>query len=587
MIKMFTLFNQKTSFLLSLLFLCFFIHVNANPFSFAPTQEMSMMANAGIGEIDQVSVNHKWKYVAFDKTYENPVVVAGGPSYNGGDPTTVRIKNISSEGFMIRLDEWACQDEWHTFETVPYMVVEAGVYRLPNGRKLMAGKAENVNHRWTNIRFPQEFDRVPVVFASVASVRGGHSVVVRIRHNRKKKVTRSQFSAKLQEDRTSDKWHTKEDLCWIAVEAGRYRGGEATNFQFGRTKRIHDHRWSRVILGRGLGEKPIFFSSIITFHGGHTSNVRYDHRYSSGRVAKVFIDEEDCTGEGTRHPHKEKVGFAAFKQAGPIVGEKLDKVYAPCGEGFLTQEIWRNLDGQYDVGTIPVNTTPDETRTLTSFTITPDLEDYYGTRVRGYICAPVSGNYVFKIASDDNGELWLSSDDRASNKTKIAFVKGWTFPGEYDKYPEQISASIYLEAGKKYYIEALMKETAAEDNLSVAWELPDGQEEAPIAGIHLSPYNENAASQAQAFTKLADPNELELDVRIFPNPAHSYISLSVTGGYISTLEMSVQDLSGKSIWRKTGVTAGEEVNIDHLPTGIYLVRVKGADVDKSFKLVKQ
>ncbi|MEM6764825.1 MAG: PA14 domain-containing protein [Bacteroidota bacterium] len=589
MSQMFTSFNQKYPLLLAFIILSLPITLSANPFSstsMSPTQELNELAMEGIGEIKTTRVNHKWKYVAFNRTYVNPVVVAGGPSYYGGDPTTVRIKNITPEGFYIRLDEWACQDEWHVLETVPYMVVEAGVYKLSNGKMLMAGKADNVNHRWTTVRFPQKFNRVrPIIFASVSTVRGGHSVVVRINHNRRNKVTAEEFSVKLQEDRTSDKWHTKEELCWIAVESGLSRTGNS--YQFGRTRRIVDHKWKNVRLTRGLGEKPIFLSSLITFHGGHTSNVRFDHKNQSGRNVRVFIDEENCTGEGTRHPHREKVGYAAFKAAGPIYGEKVDEApSSPCGSGFLTQEIWYNLDAEYDVSSIPVNVAPDETRTLTNFSITPDLEDYYGTRVRGYICPPVSGIYKLKIASDDNGELWLSTDDKAENKYKIAFVKGWTYPGEYNKYPEQISAGIYLEAGKTYYIEALMKETAAEDNLSVAWELPNGQEEAPIDGKHLSPYVESAASMASSFVRLSAPGATEADVRMFPNPAHSYFSVTVGGAVVNSLNVNILDMSGRSIWNRRDVRPGEEINIANLPTGMYVVRVNGADIDRNFRLIK-
>ncbi|MHC2993445.1 hypothetical protein OB13_18385, partial [Pontibacter sp. HJ8] len=50
----------------------------------------------------------------------------------------------------------------------------------------------------------------------------------------------------------------------------------------------------------------------------------------------------------------------------------------------------------------------------------------------------------------------------------------------------QQSAKITLEAGKRYYIEALMKEENGGDNLAVGWQLPDGSLERPIAGNRLS-----------------------------------------------------------------------------------------------------
>ncbi|MEL6650459.1 MAG: PA14 domain-containing protein, partial [Bacteroidota bacterium] len=51
------------------------------------------------------------------------------------------------------------------------------------------------------------------------------------------------------------------------------------------------------------------------------------------------------------------------------------------------------------------------TSLLPIFEIPVNSGNTYGARVRGYICPPTTGNYSFWIASDDKGELWLSTDD--------------------------------------------------------------------------------------------------------------------------------------------------------------------------------
>jgi hypothetical protein len=55
--------------------------------------------------------------------------------------------------------------------------------------------------------------------------------------------------------------------------------------------------------------------------------------------------------------------------------------------------------------------------------------------------------------------------------------------------PPNISAPVRLEAGRKYYIEALMKAGYGSDNLGVAWQLPEGPPpvngDPPIAGQYL------------------------------------------------------------------------------------------------------
>ncbi len=116
-----------------------------------------------------------------------------------------------------------------------------------------------------------------------------------------------------------------------------------------------------------------------------------------------------------------------------------------------------------------------------------DWADNYGTRIRGYIHPPTSGNYTFWVAGDDNCELYLSTDSNPANATLIANVPGWTNSREWTKYFEQQSLSITLTGGQMYYIEVLQKEGTGGDNLAVAWQGP-GLSQQIIDGSYLSPW---------------------------------------------------------------------------------------------------
>ncbi|MDF2437916.1 MAG: hypothetical protein K0Q95_2292 [Bacteroidota bacterium] len=158
------------------------------------------------------------------------------------------------------------------------------------------------------------------------------------------------------------------------------------------------------------------------------------------------------------------------------------------GTGTITREVWNGISG-YSISSIPVSTTPSSSTTLTIFKSPSNVADNYGQRIRGYICPPVTGNYIFWIASDDNSELWLSTNDQPSGRQKIASVSGWTASQEWTKYASQKSVSKYLVAGQKYYIEALHKESAQGDHVEVGWQLPSGVQERPIPGMRLMPFN--------------------------------------------------------------------------------------------------
>lgn len=164
----------------------------------------------------------------------------------------------------------------------------------------------------------------------------------------------------------------------------------------------------------------------------------------------------------------------------------------PAGIGNLTREYWKStVAGSASIQDIGIGTSPTSLSNLTSFDAPHDIGvDDYGQRVRGYVTAPLTGPYTFWIASDDHGELWLSPSDSPGAKRKIANVDSWTSWQDWSNggNPMQRSVPITLEAGKRYYIEALQKEAGGGDNLSVGWQLPNGNinDERPIPGNRLS-----------------------------------------------------------------------------------------------------
>jgi len=113
--------------------------------------------------------------------------------------------------------------------------------------------------------------------------------------------------------------------------------------------------------------------------------------------------------------------------------------------------------------------------------------DSYAVRMRGYLVPPESGDYRFFVSADDRAVLWLSSDDDAANKIVIAYTPDWTGAEVYDKYAEQASGPLALQAGEHYYFEVLYKQADGKDNLFVAWERPDGTREV-IGAENLAAY---------------------------------------------------------------------------------------------------
>jgi len=154
--------------------------------------------------------------------------------------------------------------------------------------------------------------------------------------------------------------------------------------------------------------------------------------------------------------------------------------------GFLYREQWNNISGN-EVNLIPVTTTPSSTSFITSFEGPTNTADNYGSRISGLLCAPYTGNYTFWISSDDNSELWLSTDENPANKVKIAQLFGAVNPRDWNATGSQKSAPVALVAGQRYYVEVLHKEGGSADHVAVGWQLPNGVYERPIPGNRILP----------------------------------------------------------------------------------------------------
>lgn len=245
-----------------------------------------------------------------------------------------------------------------------------------------------------------------------------------------------------------------------------------------------------------------------------------------------------------------------------------------CGAvGSISREIWTGISGT-SVTQIPLNTTPNFEDTRTIFEAPVNILDNYGTRMRGYFCPPETGDYTFWIASDDNGELWISTDSDPANKIRIATVPGWTSSRQWDKYAEQQSLALPLVEGNVYYIEALMKEQGGGDNLAVGWQLPSGTLERPIPGFRLSPFSGGVLNQAIVFPEILDKSTNDAPFGISAAASSGLpVSFSIVSGpaTISGSTISLNGTPGTVI-----VRASQSGNTDFNPA---------PNVEQSFEVI--
>ena len=141
--------------------------------------------------------------------------------------------------------------------------------------------------------------------------------------------------------------------------------------------------------------------------------------------------------------------------------------------GLARWEVWSGVVGEHIRNVTGKRTFPgdfDTGRYQERLELYMDDAEQYGSRMRGYLVPEQSGEYRFWLSADNKGELWLSGSESKFDKNLIAWVQEWTRGEEWTKYPEQKSEWMTLEAGRRYYIEALHKEVVGEGHVEVGWQ---------------------------------------------------------------------------------------------------------------------
>ncbi|AMR32299.1 hypothetical protein A0256_13160 [Mucilaginibacter sp. PAMC 26640] len=265
---------------------------------------------------------------------------------------------------------------------------------------------------------------------------------------------------------------------------------------------------------------------------------------------------------------------------------KIWKVELPkstaCGpNAYITREQYNNIPGN-KISDLTSNsnypTKPSSMTKLTSFEAPLGVGDNYGVRIRGYIVPPITGNYTFWLAADDAAELWLSTDSTVAAKKKIATVTSYTASRVFTKFPSQQSALIKLTAGKKYYIEALQKESTGNDNLSVKWQLPNGVTELPIPCTRLAPYLQAAPALAlENNSSLMQIDSLNSGLQLYPNPAKDILTIALVAVNNGAASISITDLQGLEVYQnRLKLLKGENkiaVNTTTFRNGLYVVNI--------------
>ena len=261
----------------------------------APEEAPDAIGLAGVETFTQTS-STDWFSVTFDQALDDPSVVMGPILSADADPATMRVRNVTNDGFEFQLDEWDYLDGAHGQATVSWLAVEAGVHNLSNGATIQAGSVVG-SVTSSSVSFASAFAVAPVVFGQATTTDDPGAIATRLFG-----VTAAEFSFLFEEQESTATSHSAESLDWIAVSAGSFG-----SFSAGVTGNSVTHNTSPI--NGVVGADDFVFAAMQTMDGGDSATVRLESR--SGSTASVSIEEEQSFDTETNHT-TEVVGWWAL-----------------------------------------------------------------------------------------------------------------------------------------------------------------------------------------------------------------------------------------------------------------------------------
>jgi subtilisin family serine protease len=273
-----------------------------------------------------------WRTATLEQSYDDPVVVMNPPSYNGGQPCHIRLRNVGSGSFEYKIEEWRYDDGAHTTESIDYLVAESGTYTSPNGYRIEVG-ATGADHTFTDVSFTQQFTQIPVVLTQAQTYNGGDPIVTRQRD-----VSAAGTQVRVQEEEARGR-HRTETIGYIAVAAGS-TAIDGTEFELGRTADTVTDSWHGIGFQRNHAS-PRLFADMQTFDGPDPAGLRY--RQLSNTDVEVKVEEERSADTETDHT-TEVVGYAVADPVPPIGETGSVSVDQPDGTTWRTATLEQSYD---------------------------------------------------------------------------------------------------------------------------------------------------------------------------------------------------------------------------------------------------
>ena len=136
--------------------------------------------------------------------------------------------------------------------------------------------------------------------------------------------------------------------------------------------------------------------------------------------------------------------------------------------------------------------------------------DFFSSRIRGYLIPPVSGNYTFCFAADDQAQFFLSPDTSSAGALPMNNITSLQ-----PDWNQSVSAQ-NMVADERYYFEILHHDSVYKNILKLGWKFPGDLSPVVISSSYMTSFYDST---------------MVSNIRFAENHLIAYPNFSLTPGY--------------------------------------------------------
>ncbi|MEM7563098.1 MAG: DUF6701 domain-containing protein [Pseudomonadota bacterium] len=142
-----------------------------------PSLAMNPEYDRGRVTLTDTFVSPVFTTINFSQSFTQPPLVFSLATNEGGDPSALRVRNVTTTGFEMTMVESPGEDGPHIAMTVDWIAIEPGDHTLPDGSRMLASSIDTTRFQskfggasWETVNFAPAFSATPVVLAMIQTM---------------------------------------------------------------------------------------------------------------------------------------------------------------------------------------------------------------------------------------------------------------------------------------------------------------------------------------------------------------------------------------------------------------------------------